>query len=266
VHYLGVPEWVGRRITRSIYGFYFTRVDHIIAPSAQVRARLDRMGVKVPCTVIPTGIDAGFFQHGDAQKVRSELGLNGDEVVFCFIGRIGEEKSIDFVLSCFAEAAREKPELRLLVIGNGQALAGLRKLAAKLGVADQVLFTGSRPRAELRNYLAASRAFLFASETETQGLVLLEAAAAGVPVCAVRASGVSDAVVDGETGVLLHSGDRVAFVRTILDLAARPDWARRLGQHGASWVERFSTVEMARQVLEVYHQAIERNSVRRSQR
>ena len=181
-------------------------------------------------------------------------------MLFCFIGRIGEEKSIDVVLECFAEAAREAPEIRLAIIGHGKYLVTLRKLAARLGVGSKVLFPGARPREDLRHYLAASRAFLFASQTETQGLVLLEAAAAGVPVCAVRASGVADAVCHGETGILVEPGDRAGFVRGILELARRPEWAADLGRHGARWVERFSIGEMGRQVSDIYHRVLEENS------
>lgn len=253
VHYLPMPRSWGRAIALGLCGFFFRRSRRIIAPSEEVRARLVSQGVRRPVEVIPTGIDPELFHGGDASRVP----VAPDERLFLFIGRVGKEKSIDFVLKAFAEVLKEEPRYRLILIGDGPERAALENQARQLGLGDRCQFLGYQPRADLKHYLAAARGFLFASLTETQGLVSLEAQAGGVPVVGVRASGTSEAVKDGHTGFLLEPGDLKGFKDAILRLGRDDELYSRLHENAAVWAEGFSSKEMAHKMEDAYKAALE---------
>ena len=254
-HYLNVlPLSWARAVGRGLGDFYFRRAAAVVFPSQQIADALtgSRVSATKPWAVIPTGIDAELFAGGDGRAARQELGLDADTPLFLYVGRMGPEKSIDVLLNLFAELVRAGEKGVFALIGGGPGADGLRRQAAELGVAERVRFLGYRPRAELRNYLAAGTLFLFASQTETQGLVLLEAAAAGLPVVAVRASGVTEAVDDGVTGWLTPPGELPAMVAAVRQLLADDGKRQALGAAAERRARAFSDAAMARRMDELY--------------
>jgi glycosyltransferase involved in cell wall biosynthesis len=255
VHYIPLPAAPMRKLAIALCRAFCNSCQAVIAPSAEVRQRLIEQGTVRPIRVVPTGIDTELFQRGDPAGPRGELGLRPEQKLFLYIGRLGKEKSLDFLLQAFAEANRRDSSLRLALIGGGPEAPNIEALGRELSRDGSITFLGYRKRAQLRDYLAAARGFLFASETETQGLVLLEAQAGGLPVVAVRASGVNEAVDAGASGTLVASGDREAFVSGVLALAHDEELWRRQSARAAEWVQAFSLGAMARQHEEVYRQA-----------
>ena len=251
IHYLRLPPRLGRRVALGVCDFYFRRSKKLIAPSDQVRDRILHR-TEAPIEVIPTGIDPHDFQGGQAEQARQELSLDAATPLFVFVGRVGKEKSIDHLLRVFARVLKDEPTWVLAVVGGGPELEALKAYAAQLELGQSVRFMGYRARYGLKHYLAAARAFLFASQTETQGLVLLEAAAAGCPVLAVRASGVTEAVDPGTTGYLHDPGDIEGMAASILRLGRQPELAAQLGHAGVAWAQRFSSQAMAARMEELY--------------
>lgn len=253
-HYLKiVPLPVGRWIGRKMCDFYFQQARAVVMPSLEVEKQLRDSGrVRGRSEVISTGIYCEQFADGDAGIVHQELGLSSDEPMFLYVGRIGKEKSLDFVVDCFAEYRGRGGKGCLVIIGGGPETQALQNQAQSLGVAQEVRFLGYRQREVLKHYMAAARAFLFASQTETQGLVILEAAASGLPVIAARASGVNEAVEDLGSGILVDPGDREAFVQAMQRLESDLDFWASLSQRSRVWAERFSAREMGRKMLELY--------------
>src|SRR5690606_5498993 len=133
------------------------------------------------------GIDLVKFSPDSRDAFRSELGWSDDKKYLVSVGRLAKEKSFDLLIEAFAQL--ERPEAELVIIGSGDEKSNLEKLAQTLGLSERVTFTGLIEFDEVPKYLAASDLFVFASITETQGLVTLEAMAAGLPVVAVDASG-----------------------------------------------------------------------------
>lgn len=248
VHYLPLPPRHTRPWALKLCHYFLGSVDRVIAPSAEVRARLREQSFSGPVDVIPTGIDVTVFRGGQADP--ASLGLSEDQIVFLYVGRLGKEKSVDQVLKAFHQARETMPTLKLLVVGDGPARKDLEALNQELG--GGASFLGFQPRERLKDFMALARGFLFASVTETQGLVLLEAQAASVPVIAVRASGTNEAVDPDRTGVLLNEGDLKGFSEAILDYARNPEKARKLGVAAASWAEEFSSSAMAEKMLRSY--------------
>ena len=254
-HYLPLipPAW-GRRIANSVCNYFFTRASHIVAPSDDVAEQLTLKGFGSRVRVIPTGIEPEIFEGGDPRLAFAELGLDPQRPLFLYIGRLAREKSIDYVFRAFAEALRQEPDIHLAVIGGGPEQVSLQKLSLEMGLGANVHFTGYKPRHHLKHYLAAARLFLFASETETQGLVLLEAAAAGLPVLAVRASGVKEAVNDGASGILCKSGDLDSFLKVILRFGRSDQERNKYAAAARAWAAEFSADASGQRMLNLYEE------------
>jgi len=255
VHYVPVvSKTMLRRAAVGLCRFFWNRSGGVIAPSDEVRARVLEQGVSRPVEVIPTGIDVEVFAQGDPQRVRTELGICPNEPVAIFAGRMGKEKSIDFVIDAFALTLQKLPSARLILLGGGPEQSALEAQARRLGISERTTFTGYVPRTRMVDYLQAARVFVFASTTETQGLVSLEAQAAGIPVVAVRASGSNEAVRDQQTGFLVE-GDKQVFADATLRLLTDDALQASLAAQARAWADSCSSQRMADRTLALYQGA-----------
>jgi glycosyltransferase involved in cell wall biosynthesis len=187
-------------------------------------------------SVIPTGVDLTRFSPGSREPARRRLGLPADGLICLYTGRLDREKSLERVLDAFESVAAAVSNASLHLVGKGSHGHALERRAATGRVGRRIVFHGGLGREVLPDYYRAADLFLFASETETQGLVLAEAHACALPAVAVRASGVDEVVSDGETGVLTkgESGEMAdAAIGLLLDPARRVAMgqaARRLAE------------------------------------
>ena len=198
--------------------------DAVIAPSRVIRDELLGRGVSAPIAVVPTGVDLTRFRPGDAAAARWELGLDPRDVVVLYVGRLDREKSVDRILLAFERVAGTVPRARLVVVGDGTQGDELRRRAGRSAISERVTFLGVRPHDTLPICYQAADLFVFASETETQGLVVAEAAACGLPAVAVAGPGCDEVVRDGETGVLTKGdpgGLAEAVIGVLLDAERR---------------------------------------------
>jgi 1,2-diacylglycerol 3-alpha-glucosyltransferase len=184
---------------------FAARASAVIAPSRVVRDELQARGVRAPIAVVPTGLDLDVFRPGERAHARRRLGWHPTDPVVLYVGRLDREKSVERVLLAFERIASTLPRARMQVVGQGTEGEALRRLAARLAAATRITFVGARPHATLPAFYQAADIFLFASETETQGLVLAEAAACSLPAVAVTAPGCDEVVRDGDTGLLTKS-------------------------------------------------------------
>jgi 1,2-diacylglycerol 3-alpha-glucosyltransferase len=184
---------------------FAARASAVIAPSAVVRDELRARGVRASISVVPTGLDLGLFRPGERAHARRQLGWHPTDPVVLYVGRLDREKSVHRVLLAFERIASTLPRARLHVVGQGTEGERLRRQASGLAAGARIAFPGARPHEALPVFYQAADLFLFASETETQGLVLAEAAACGLPAVAVTAPGCDEVVRDGETGLLTKS-------------------------------------------------------------
>lgn len=249
-HYLPFPRFISHAIAMGLIRTFCQGPSAVISPSEMVKSRLREQGITKPIHVLPTGIDPTVFQDGDPSGPLQELGIQKGQKLFLYIGRLGKEKSVDFLFETLAMAPF--PEVRLAVIGDGPYRAELEKIRDGLGLQGQVEFLGYRPRTELKNYMAAARGLVFASQTETQGLVLLEAQAGGCPVLAIRGPGVTEAVNDGHSGRILEPGDKEGFLACWRELTHDDEMHARMSRNARSWAEDFSAQAMARKMVAVY--------------
>lgn len=264
-----LPGSLLRGLARRLSRHQCNGVDEVVVPSHAMAERLSGYGVTAPMTVLPTGIPmARFADSGEGEarstarrRFRQAHGIAAERPVALFVGRVAFEKNIAFLLEAHALARRHLPDLLLLVTGEGPARATLERQAARLGLGESVRFLGylERERA-LPDCYAAADAFVFASHTETQGLVLLEALAAGLPVVALAEMGTRDILLDRHgqpmPGCVVPRAEVADFALRLADLLAslrhdphvRPRLSRAARGTAAAW----SDVALATRLAECY--------------
>jgi glycosyltransferase involved in cell wall biosynthesis len=259
-HYIPLPqeqvqEFLKNRIMNWLREF-MRKCQHIVIPSESMRSILvNDYGLMDRFTVVPTGLDIAPYKDANGAALRSEWGWNDDKVIIS-AGRLAEEKNWTILLQAFALAQQKQPHLRLVLIGDGPQADALRQLAGELGISERVLFTGKVLFEQIPAYLKAADLFAFASVTETQGLVTLEAMAAGLPVVAVAGPGTQDIVEDSRQGFLVQN-DAEALANGIVKLIESPMLMSRFKSAALRKSRSYDNRRLARKMLKVYEQAIE---------
>ena len=230
-HYVVQDSEVLRRLVRSLATGYCNMCDAVIAPSASIAYYLHGNGVSAPVSVIPTGVDTALLASGDAVRGRLAAAIPRDVPVVGHVGRLAQEKNLEFLAGAIAACLRQAPERHALIVGDGPMRGVMQDVFDRSGVAPRVCFTGVLTGDALCDAYAAMDVFAFSSFSETQGLVLAEAMASGTPVVALDAPGVREVVDDARNGRLLapavETGAFAGALAELLDLdsAARTHFA-----------------------------------------
>jgi glycosyltransferase involved in cell wall biosynthesis len=255
-HYLPLlPAGIARAAARTISRRQCNAVDAVIAPSHQLADVLRGYGVTSPIHSIPTGLNLDEFTGGDGQGFRARYGIATDRPVMLLVGRVAHEKNIGFLLQVLAEVRRWVPNVLFVVAGEGPALPALRRATADAGAQDNVLFVGylDRRGALLDCYRAAD-VFVFASRTETQGLVLLESLALGLPVVSTAVLGTKEVLRDA-AGALVVPEQVAEFAAAVVKVLTRPELRQSLANAGRAFVaQRWSSNEMAKRLVQLYEE------------
>jgi len=248
----GLMRFAARRFTCS----QGNRVDALVAPSHPMKEALEAYGVTTPIVVVPTGLEEDRFDRGDGDAFRRRLGIAPDAPVVVHVGRIAFEKNVEFLLHVFRRVYEQLPRAVLLVAGEGPALAHCRRLAAQLGIGQSTHFVGYLKRErELLDCYRAGDVFAFASRTETQGLVLLEAMAQGVPVVSTAHMGTRE-VLGPARGCAIAPDDEDTFARILAQLLQDFAARQRLGEEAAAYAATWSAREMAHKLATLYGRTI----------
>jgi 1,2-diacylglycerol 3-alpha-glucosyltransferase len=259
-HYIPFPqETIQEFLKNAVHRWlreFMQKCQHIIIPSESLRDILVRdYGLNSRYTVIPTGMNLEPFLRADGKSLRVEKGWK-DETVLISVGRLAPEKNWDTLLGAFAKVVAEQPAVRLILIGDGTARQSLETLASELGIGERVTFTGSLPFEEIPRYLKAADAFTFASVTETQGLVTMEAMAAGLPVVAVDGPGTRDIVQHGKQGFLVEN-DPDALAQGLHQLLSDSQQRKRFSNNALKKAKTFDIDQHGHQLIRAYEQAIQ---------
>jgi 1,2-diacylglycerol 3-alpha-glucosyltransferase len=231
-------------------------VDALVVPSEAMRQVLEAYGVRTPIRVIPTGIEAGRLPPGDGAGFRRAHGIAETRPVLVHVGRIAFEKNIGFLLQVLARLILEIPDLLLVVAGEGPARAALQAQSVRLGLADHTRFIGYLERGQpLADCYCAGDAFVFASRTETQGLVLLEALALGVPVVSTAVMGTREVLAQGR-GCLIAEEDEAHFASQVLRLLKDPGLRRHLGAEASAYALEWSAPALTARMLDFYRETL----------
>lgn len=263
-HYLGPAAVPGRWLTDAWLRSYWRGCDAVIAPSGDladaIRGRLG--AVRRPAiTVIPTGVDVDGIRAAVAVDARAAAGWPRDAIVAASLGRLAPEKSPDVVLDAVLQAMDRVPRLHLLVVGGGPSRDALERRASASAHAGRVRFMGPLPRPEAIAAIKGADLFAFGSRSETQGLVLAEALASGLPAVAVDGPGVRDSVRDGIDGEIVDGLPAATTAErlggAIAALASDEPRRRRMAARAAGDAGRFAVERRVGEVTSLYRAALE---------
>ena len=255
VHYIPMMANFARWAVVHYTANYCNRADRIITPTSVVAKMIRNYGITTPITALPTGIDYQLFKGGDPNWLRKRYGIGQEERILLFVGRLGQEKNLDFLLHAVRLAKKKLPSqrLRLVLVAGGPEREHLERLAWELGLQDNVLFTGPLPPGEVAHCYKGADLFTFPSCTETQGLVLLEAMAAGLPPVAVGVNGVLDMVASDSDGLLVGL-DLEEFSSAIAELLTDERQRLKLSRGASQKAAAYSTANMAQRLLALYEE------------
>ncbi len=229
-------------------------LDAIVVPSSAMRDALIEYGVTQPMHVLPTGIPTQGFHGGDGGYFRERYQIAPDRKVLLFVGRVAHEKNIGQLIDMTDQLRKTQPDALLVVTGEGPALASLRAQCARRGLEQHVRFLGYLDRHdELHNCYRAADLFVFASHTETQGLVLLEAMALGTPVVAIAEMGTKD-ILGPQRGCRIAPDDAAGFARVVDDVLRDSDLRHRLALEAQDYARTWSADAMAGRLAALYRE------------
>jgi glycosyltransferase involved in cell wall biosynthesis len=234
---------------------YIERCQHVVTPSDNIRQMLANYCGVDKSTTIPTGINLAPYQDADGAPIRRKYGLELKRVLVTN-GRLSMEKNWKTLLAAVAPVFQKYDDVRLLMIGDGPLRHELESYMEQLGIRERVIITGLVPFDDIPAHLKAGDIYCFASVSETQGLVTMEAMAAGLPIAAVRATGSRDVVEEGVQG-LLTQNDSDALARAILRLLEDSPLRDRLRSAAVEKARQFDSSIQAEKMLTVYEKAIE---------
>ena len=241
-------RWLTRSQTRE--------VDRLIVPSSALRDVMREYGVQASVDILPTGIDLAELTSGDGARFCRNQGLDPHRPKLVYVGRVAFEKNIDLLLQVVARARLRHPQILLIIAGEGSALGHLKRLAKGLGVEANVHFVGYLKRGpDLWDCYAAGRAFAFASTTETQGLVLLEAMALGVPVIGVPALGARELLIEGE-GALTVPAEAGPFAAAVDRLLRDADLHAELSLRAKHYAQGWGNAAHCDRLIDIYRDVI----------
>jgi len=232
---------------------YCNRCDRVLVSVPAMTSILRAYGVRASIEVVPSvGIDPGEFAHPSPQTVRAWYHIPADAPLLLFVGRLAREKGVPLLL----EVAAALPEVWLLLVGDGPERQDLQAQAQRLGLGERVVFAGELDHGHVVDALYACDLFVFPSQTETLGLAVLEAMAAGRVVVAVQGGAMPDIVRDGETGRVVPP-EPEALRRAIANLLAAPEQRHAWGARAQAAAAAYRQDRVLEQLLGVYDALVE---------
>lgn len=252
-HYLPfLPRAWLRLVARKFSVSQGNAVDVLVSPSNAMMGTLRGYGVHVPIEVIPTGIDLKRFDAGDGARFRARHGIEPERPTMVYVGRVAYEKNIEFLIRVLQRVIEKVPDMMLIIAGEGPAEKALHSLVEKLDLQDSVLFVGYLDReTELLDCYLAGDVFVFASRTETQGLVLLEAMALGVPVVSTEYMGTRD-ILGARRGALVAQDDIDDFSSKVVNLISDEALRTQLSEDARDYVELWSENRILQKMIDLY--------------
>lgn len=263
-HHTQYPDYAKIYLKETVVFPYLAKVwsvwfsnstDGVIAPSSKIRKILRDWGVTKPISVLATGINAEVFKKSPASRqiLRKRLKIPQKAKVLLFVGRIGQEKNIGFLLKAFKEVLKKSAlPVFLLMVGDGPDLERFSRLAEKLKVHQSVKFLGQIPYSKIPVYYQTADLFVFPSLSETQGIVILEAIASGLPVVALYDEAFSEMVISGKNGFLIKQLSIKNFAEKVLEVLGNSSLAKKFSKTSCEIAKNFSEEKQTKKLLAIY--------------
>ncbi len=253
-HYLPwIPQFAARGLARMISKNQCNQVDAIVAPSQPMLDVLRSYGVNTLSEVIATGLQEHSFSPADGNAFKVKHGIALERPLLLYVGRVAHEKNIGFLLVMVKLLSEVMPEVLLVITGEGPAVPSLRASVKAHGIESNVQFIGYLNReTELNSCYKAADVFVFASKSETQGLVILEAMAQATPVVAIAELGTASILIDGQ-GALISPENESEFVQKVHSLLINPQRCQQLGEVAREYAQKkWSAATQAERMVKFY--------------
>ncbi|MFA6285274.1 MAG: glycosyltransferase [Parcubacteria group bacterium] len=236
---------------------YANRCDQVVVPTPSVGEIIKKWGMtNKNITAVQTGVEEEQFVNSDRENVRKKYNIKDDETLLLVVTRLTEEKNTEFLLETVSKILESDEKTRFMVCGDGSIKEKLVEKVSDAGLADKVIFVGIVSDKEKKDYYSAGDIFVYASKSETQGMVLTEAMYSGLPIVAVRATGVKDIVEDGKTGFLV-SENKKEFGEAVQKLIEDESLRKKFGEEAKKVArEKYTSSVCAKKMIEVYENAI----------
>lgn len=253
-----MPRWLAKSIARKLSKRQCNAVNGVIAPSLPMREVLEHYGVRSNMHVIPTGLTTKNFEYADGMSFRAKYGIPWQRPMMLYVGRVAYEKNIDFLVRMTAELVKHIPDILFVITGEGSAEQALHQQVQMLGLQNNIMFIGYLDREQaLSACYAAADVFVFASKTETQGLVLLEAMAQSKPVVALAQMGTKSILIEG-VGAMIAPEDEVLFALKVKDLLANSELRQQLCEKAKTYAKyEWSAEKQTERMLSFYQQVLQ---------
>lgn len=252
-HYVPlVPRKLMRIVAKRFSRHQGNSLNGMVVPSHPMLSVLKNYGITTHSAVIPTGIEPDSFVLGDRVLFRKNYNIPQDRPVLLFVGRVAHEKNIGFLLQVLGKVRIEIPDVLFVIAGEGPARKSLEKEVKELGLDDNVMFIGYLDRhTELNSCYRSADIFVFSSRTETQGLVLLEAMAQGIPVVSTAELGTRDVLLEGH-GVWIAREDLADFSGKVIKMLSDAHVRKALSESGRDYAYEWSASKQAVRMLGFY--------------
>ena len=241
----------------SLIKSYTNQCEVVFAPTQMMKELLEAMEGKTSIRILPTGLSSKFFvnNHKKATEIRGRYSGNS-KYLFCTVSRLSKEKNIQFILEGLQELKAQIGDcFKMLIIGDGPDKEALVQHTHMLGLENNISFVDSVPNDEISHYYNACDLFLFASKSETQGIVLLEAMAARNPVIAIKASGVVEVVKNGENGYMTED-DVLAWASAIRATLENETLFEQMKDQAYNTACHYKSEKVATMAEQYYQQAV----------
>ena len=255
-----IPEIITQEVIKIVVPNLAYKIDCITTPSASMKDLIKSYGITKRIEVITNAIKLASFREKDELKcleIRKKYNLKEDDKIILFVGRIAQEKNIDKIIKAFAAIKRKGVMgVKLVIVGSGLALEGLKELAVSIRVGKDVIFTGNVDYKDVKHYYKIGYTFATTSITEVNPLTIIESLASGLPVLAVRAPWAVDIFTDGVDG-LLTDNDVEQFANALEKLIREPELREKLSQGALKTSEQYSIDTISERMLNLYREVIE---------
>jgi endonuclease/exonuclease/phosphatase family metal-dependent hydrolase/glycosyltransferase involved in cell wall biosynthesis len=255
MHYLPIQTEGVNRFIIELFTGYANLSTRVIVPSESVRAILLERGVTAPMEVVPTGVNLRKFSKGNGNIIRKRLGIPLKSIVIGHVGRLALEKNLEFLGRSVAAYLKKEPETHFLIAGGGPLEALVTKIFDDQGIGKRLHLAGVLKGQDLVDCYHAMNVFAFASLSETQGIVLVEAMAAAVPVVAIDAPGVREVVKDGYNGRLIFGEDQSNFQEALSWCLKQPlGEFEQMRKNATATTKEFAVERCANRMLKIYQE------------
>ncbi|MCK4635448.1 MAG: glycosyltransferase [Candidatus Moranbacteria bacterium] len=232
--------------------------DHIITPTQSVKDFILSQEIENKnISVVPSGVDESLFKNANGEKIRKQFNIKNDQTVLISISRLTEEKNVVFLAKSIVQVLKDNKNVIFIFGGEGDLKDELKDIFMIAGVADRAFLSGKIERSEVKNYLSSGDIFVYSSTSETQGTIITENMYVGKPVVVVKASGVKDIVVDGETGILTEENES-DFVEAVNNLIENKEKRELIGKNAKKKALKNYTIDVCgEKLIGVYENVIE---------